>query len=276
MEMEILMKFNFNLLIVIFVAALFGSCGTSKNNVSYFQDMTPENNVLDGVENNYEVKITSDDLLAISVSSIDPNAIAIFNLPATTFLQPGADEINTTPVLQSYLVDSEGCINFPVLGKLKVAGMTRNQLADFLKKEISKYAKEPIISVNIMNFKVSILGEVKSPGTKQITNERVSILDAISMAGDLTINGMRDRVTLIRDENGKKTYHVFDLTSSEIFKSPYFYLKQNDIIYVEPNNARRKNANYSQVDQFNVSVASTIVSTVSVIASLFIALFLNK
>lgn len=270
------MKFNFNLLIVIVVAALLGSCGATKNKVSYFQDMTPENNVLDGVESNYEVKITSDDLLAISVSSIDPNAIAVFNLPATTFLQPGVDEIYATPVLQSYLVDSEGCINFPVLGKLHVAGMTRNSLADYLKKQISQYAKDPIISVNIMNFKVSVLGEVARPGTVQITNERISILDAISMAGDLTINGMRDRVTLIRDENGKKTYHVFDLTSSDIFKSPYFYLKQNDIIYVEPNKARRSNSNYSQSAQFNISVASTVVSAISVLASLCIALFVNR
>lgn len=270
------MKFNFNLLIVIIVAVLLGSCGATRNNVSYFQDMTPENNVLDGVESNYEVKITSDDLLAISVSSIDPNAIAVFNLPATTFLQPGVDEIYTTPVLQSYLVDSEGCINFPVLGKLKVAGMTRSQLSDYLTKEISKYAKDPIISINLMNFKVSVLGEVMKPGTIQITNERMSILDAISMAGDLTINGMRDRVTLIRDENGKKTYHVFDLTSSEIFKSPYFYLKQNDVIYVEPNKARRSNSDYSQAAQFNISVASTIVSAISVLASLCIALFVNR
>lgn len=271
-----LMKFKINLLVVVVLSTILGSCGTMKNNVSYFQDMTPDNDLLDGVESNYEVKITSDDLLAISVSSIDPNAIAVFNLPATTFLQPGVDEIYATPVLQSYLVDSEGCINFPVLGKLHVAGMTRNSLADYLKKRIAQYAKDPIISVNIMNFKVSVLGEVMRPGTIQITNERISILDAISMAGDLTINGMRDRVTLIRDENGKKTYHVFDLTSSEIFKSPYFYLKQNDIIYVEPNKARRSNANYSQSAQFNISVASTVVSAISVLASLCIALFVNR
>lgn len=270
------MKYSLNLFVCLLAALLLGSCGASKNKVSYFQDMTPDNNLLEGVESNYEVKITSDDLLSISVSSIDPNAIAIFNLPATTFLQPGVDEIYSTPVLQSYLVDSEGYINFPVLGKIQVVGMTRSQLADYLTKEISRYAKEPIISVNIMNFKVSVLGEVMKPGTVQITNERISILDAISMAGDLTINGMRDRVTLIRDEDGKKTYHVFDLTSSEIFKSPYFYLKQNDIIYVEPNKARRSNANYSQSAQFNISVASTVVSAISVLASLCIALFVNR
>lgn len=269
------MKFNFYFLIGLIFSILLTSCGTSRNSVSYFQDMSPDNNLLEGVESNYEVKITSDDLLAISVSSIDPNAIAIFNLPATTFLQPGVDEIYTTPVIQSYLVDSEGNINFPVLGKLHVAGLTRSQLVDFLTKKISVYAKDPIISINIMNFKVSVLGEVTKPGTIQITNERISVLDAISMAGDLTINGMRDRVTLIRDEDGKKTYHVFDLTSSDIFKSPYFYLKQNDVIYVEPNKARRSNANYSQSAQFNISVASTVVSAISVLASLCIALFVK-
>ena len=230
------------------------SCRSSKNTVSYFQDMTTENNVLEGVESNYEVNITSDDLLAISVSSIDPNAIAIFN------------------VLQSYLVDSEGYIDFPVLGRLHVAGMLRHELAEYLKAGISKYAKDPLVTVNIMNFKVSVLGEVNRPGTISITNERMSILDALSMAGDLTINGMRDRVTLYRDENGKKTYHVFDLTSSDVFKSPYFYLKQNDVIYVEPNKARRSNATYSQAAQFNVTVASSVISVVSIITSLCISL----
>lgn len=266
------MKFNiYHFVFLLLFVGFLTSCSTSRNSVSYFQDMASGKNVLEGVERNYEVKITSDDLLAISVSSIDPNAIAIFNLPATTFLKPGEAEISTTPVLQSYLVDPSGYIDFPVLGKLKVAGMTRNELADFLKKGISKYAKDPLVTVNIMNFKVSVLGEVNKPGTISITNERISILDAISMAGDLTINGKRTNVVLIRDENGKTTYHVFDLTSSDIFKSPYFYLKQNDIIYVEPNKARRSNANYSQSAQFNTSVASTIISALSVIASLCIA-----
>lgn len=250
------------------------SCKT--NQVSYFQDMTNEKNVLEGVESNYEVTITSDDLLSISVSSIDPNAIAIFNLPVTTFLKPGVSEVSTTPVLQSYLVDSKGYIDYPVLGRLKVTGLTRNELAELLKTEISKYAKDPLVTVNIMNFKVSVLGEVTKPGTVSITNERMSVLDAIGMAGDLTINGCRDRVLLIRDNNGKKEYHVFDLTSSDIFKSPYFYLKQNDIIYVEPNKAKRSNARYSQSAQFNTSLASTLVSAFSVITSLCIALFINK
>ncbi len=258
--------------VFLFISLALASCKTRVNTVSYFQDMTPDNNLLEGVESNYEVEITSDDLLAISVSSIDPNAVAIFNLPATTYLQPGMDEIYSTPVLQSYLVDSNGNIDFPVLGRLHVAGMTRYELAEFLKSGISKYAKDPLVTVNIMNFKVSVLGEVNNPGTISITNERMSILDALSMAGDLTIYGRRDRVTLYRDENGKKTYHVFDLRSSDVFKSPYFYLKQNDVIYVEPNKPRRKNATYSQAAQFNVSVASTLISLASVVTSLCIAL----
>ena len=255
------------------ISLLMVSCRS--NDVSYFQDMTNEKNVLEGVESNYEVEIANDDLLAISVSSIDPNAIAVFNLPATTFLKPGVDEISTTPVLQSYLVDSEGYIDYPVLGRIRVVGMTRHELAEMLKKEISVYAKDPLVTVNFMNFKVSVLGEVTKPGTISITNERMSILDALGMAGDLTINGNRERVLLIRDDNGKKEYHVFNLTSSDIFRSPYFYLKQNDIIYVEPNKAKRSNARYSQSAQFNTSVASTLVSAFSVITSLCIALFVK-
>lgn len=269
--MNVLSKFC---VLIILCSCLLASCKT--NNVSYFQDMVNEVNVLDKVENNYEVTITNDDLLSISVSSIDPNAISIFNLPVTSYLQPGVSEVSATPVLQSYLVDSNGYIDYPVLGRIKVCGLTRFELSEYLKKEISRYAKDPIVTVNIMNFKISVLGEVARPRTISITNERMSILDAIGMAGDLTINGNRERVLLIRDNNGKKEYHVFNLTSSEIFKSPYFYLKQNDIIYVEPNKAKRSNARYSQSAQFNISLASTLVSAFSVITSLCIVLFINK
>lgn len=242
----------------ILVAIMLTSCKTSQNRVSYFQDLG-YNVSADSIAN-YEIKICPDDQLSIYVSSVDPNAVTAFN-------SQNPDQL--------YLVDSKGCIDFPVIGKLIVAGKTRNELVEIFKDKISAYAKSPIVSIQIANFKVSVLGEVNSPGVQMVTNERVSILDAIGMAGDLTLYGERSNVVLIRDNNGKKEYHRFDLTSSDMLSSPYFYLKQNDIIYVEPNKARRGNAKYSQNAQFNISVASTVVSAISVLASLTIALLVK-
>lgn len=223
----------------------------------------------------YEIRMQPADLLSITVSSIDPNAVAIFNLPATSFLRPGQTELTTTPVLQSYLVDANGCIDFPVVGRIKVAGLTRMELTDMLKDKISQYVKEPLVNVQILNFKVSVLGEVNAPGAKGISNDRVTILDAITMANDLNIYGNRKNVLLIREINGKKEFHRFDLTSSDIFTSPYFYLKQNDVIYVEPNKARQNASKQDSQKQFNISLASTVAGVISTIASLCIALFIK-
>ena len=254
---------------------LLPSCKTS-NQVTYFQDLDQNSiELLTKQDTSYEVKICPDDQLSIFVSSIDPNAVAVFNLPLTTYLTPGTTSVSTTPSIQSYLVDSNGNIDFPVLGTLQVAGLTRNELSAMLKEKISAYAKSPLVTIQIQNFKISVLGEVNKPGTLTIPNERISILDAIGMAGDLTIYGERSNVVVIRDNKGKKEYHRFDLTSSNTLTSPYFYLQQNDIVYVEPNKARRGNSKYSQNDQYNVSVASTIISAISVIASLTIALLVK-
>ena len=255
------------LVTVILATILLTSCKTS-NEITYFQDIDKYSSEQLTKQNvNYEAKISPDDQLSIFVSSVDPNAVAIFNLPLTSYLAPGEANVVATPTIHTYLVDNKGNIDFPILGSLHVAGM--------LKEKISVYAKSPLVTVQIQNFKVSVLGEVNKPGTITIPNERVSILDAIGLAGDLTIYGERRNVVVIRDINGKKEFHRFDLTSSQMLNSPYYYLQQNDIVYVEPNKARRGNSQYSQNNQFNVSVASTIVSAISVLASLTIALLVK-
>lgn len=271
----ILRKMKIKTVILTILIASMTSCKTS-NQITYFQDITQNTSgILTEQKINYEAKICPDDQLSIFVSSIDPNSVAVFNLPLTSYLNPGEMNVSATPTMQTYLVNTDGCIDFPVLGKIKVAGQTRSELAENLKKKISVYAKSPLVTIKIQNFKVSILGEVNVPGTKVITNERISVLDAIGMAGDLTIYGERTNVLIIRDNNGKKTYHRLDLTSSEALSSPYYYLQQNDIIYIEPNKARKSNSRYSQSAQFNISVASTIVSAISVLASLTIALLVK-
>ena len=236
--------------------ALLSSCKTT-NQITYFQDInsySPE--LLQEKNIDYEAKICKDDQLSIFVSSVDPNAVAAFNLPLTSYLAAGEKDVVTTPTVQTYLVDSKGDINFPILGRIQVTGMSRSELANYLQTKISAYAKSPLVTVQILNFKISVLGEVNSPG-------------------DLTIYGERKNILLIRDNNGKKEFHRFDLTATDLLESPYFYLQQNDIVYVEPNKARRGNAKYSQSDQFNVSVVSTIIGGISVFVSLAIALLVK-
>ena len=215
---------------------LLTSCRTS-DQVTYFQDLAQSTSgqLTEQDDLRYETKICPDNQLSIFVSSIDPNSVAVFNLPLTSYLSPGETYVSATPTIQTYLVDANGYIDFPVLGKIKAAGYTRSELAEILKEKISAYVKSPLVTIKI---------------------ERTNVL-------------------LIRDKNGKKEYQRLDLTSSEIFTSPYYYLQQNDIIYVEPNKARIGNASYSQSAQFNISVASTIVSAISVLASLTIALLVK-
>ena len=148
-------------------------------------------------------------------------------------------------------------------------------MAELLTEEISEYVTSPLVTVKINNFRVSVLGEVRAPGTKNFSNERITILDALSAAGDLDIYAKRENILLLRDNNGKKEFHRLDLTSSDLIKSPYYYLQQNDVIYVEPNKARQSNARYSQRTSYNMSIISTVISAVPVIASLTIALLIK-
>ena len=266
---------NFKNFTLLFVVLLLTSC-KSKLNVTYFQDLENISSGQIASNNaNYEAKIVPDDQLVIQVSGMDPAAVAMFNLPAVSFQSTGETSISTTPALQTYLVNSQGDIEFPVLGKIHVEGMTRTQLSDYLKEKISAYAKNPLVNVKINNFKISVLGEVGSPGTKRISSERVTIIDAIGMSGDLGLYANRDNILIIRDNKGQKEFHRVDITSSDIMNSPYYYLQQNDVIYVEPNKARQKNSRISAKDQYNISLISTIVSVASVIASLGIALLIK-
>ncbi|MDD6209467.1 MAG: polysaccharide biosynthesis/export family protein [Bacteroidales bacterium] len=254
---------------------LITGCKVPKD-VAYLSDVNIKNQAKEIYEaQKYVSYIAPDDILAITVSSVDPSAVAAFNLPAVTYMEPGEKEMRSTASLQTYLVDNEGYINFPVLGRVKLGGLTKKDAIALLEERISEYVKDPIVSIQFLNYKITVQGEVMKPGEYVLKNERVSILDALGMAGDLTINGERTNILLIRDNNGTIETHRFDITSSELFKSPYYYLKQNDIVYVEPNKARKKNARYSQAEQFNVTVASTLISAVSVITSLVIAVVLK-
>lgn len=255
-------------------AALLASCSTSKSQLPYFSDLTADEGVLELQK--YSTTIKPDDELFISITSpSSPEFTDAFNLPLTNTgsKQNLANKVTTTPLQQTYVVDSKGDITMPVIGKLHVAGMTVEELRDKL-TEIAhrEAASDALVQVELINFTVVVAGEVNSPRIVYISKNRYSILEAIGAAGDLTPYGERSRVLLIREEDGKKIYKRLDLNSSDILNSPYFYLRQNDYIYVEPNNIREENAKYNQNNSYKLTVISTIVSAASVIASLVIAL----
>ncbi len=254
------------------------SCASKRTNLAYFTDIDKIQSGIMGTTD-YTLKVVPDDRLNISVSSLDPQASQLYNLPSqyTPVLDPNTGQpiLSPTNTSNSYLVNSKGDITFPVLGTLHVEGMTAEEIADMLTKRISSSVEDPIVTVSISKFNVNVLGEVNHPGMVTSQGERFSIIDAISKAGDITQYGVRENVLLIREEDGKKVYHHLDLSDSKIFDSPYFYLKQNDMVYVAPNNVKAENASYNVNNGYKVQVTSAIISACSVVASLVIALVIK-
>lgn len=218
------------------------------------------------------ITIEPNDELLITVSSSVPEASAVFNLSSGMTLTSADLPAAGQQRLQTYIVNSQGDIQFPQLGKIHVAGLTVPELTDELTTRIEKYVEDPFVRVELVNFKVKVLGEVLKPGTVTVHTDRYTVLDALADAGDMTMYGVRESVLLVREEDGKLAYHRLDLTDSKLMESPYFYLKQNDALYVEPNKAKSGQSDYSQNDSYKLSVVSTCVSGISVIVSLIIAL----
>ncbi|WP_138272547.1 polysaccharide biosynthesis/export family protein [Parabacteroides merdae] len=249
------------------VVVLCTSCASSKK-VVYLQDVVPLKQ--QDIEQKYEVYIHNDDLLAIMVNSKNPELALPFNMPMVSY-QLGSQTAPQQRVL-GYLVDTNGDIDFPILGKLHVAGLTRLQLTDMIKQRLidEDLIKDPIVTVQFLNYKVSVMGEVNRPGSFNISGDRITLLEALSMAGDLTIYGRRDRVAVIREKDGKRTILMHDLRSSDIFNSPCYYLQQNDIVYVEPNKAKAGQSEINQNKSVGVwlSAASILVSIASLIVTL--------
>ncbi len=259
-----------------FLLSLFITSCKSTRDVSYFQDLSSEIPVEVFQPNqNHVLKFKVGDILAITVTAIDPNSVAIFNTPVVSYMTPNSDKLSISQQLLTYTIDNNGCVNLPVLGQVKVAGLSRVEVIDLLQNRISKYVNDPIVNVQLVNFRISVLGEVLTPGSYPVDNERVTVLDALAMAGDMTITGNREDICIIRDENGEKKVIKIDLYNSDILTDSAFYVQQNDVIYVRPNRAKSRNARYSQRDSFNISLFSTIVSTVSVLTSLLIALLIK-
>ena len=266
------------LLIMLMVAVTLLSCTSTKdNNLAYFKDILEnQSGVLTSQQNNYPIRIQPDDELVISVTSVVPEATAAYNLPMDNPATRGSLRQATQPRTQTYIVDHEGYIMLPVLGRFLVKDKTTSEIAKEITALVSQDVKDPYVRVDLLNFSVDVIGEVNNPQRTYSGHEKFTVLDAIAQCGDLTEYAKRDRVFVIRTEDGVSSYHRLDLNNSEIFNSPYFYLRQNDVVYVEPNQIRIDNSKYNQNNAFKLSVLSTVVSSASVIVSLIIALVASK
>lgn len=233
----------------------------------YFQP-SENDTIAQGFEH-YEMRFREGDLLHIDVSGATPEAVAIFNpIPnISTRANYSGSYRSDNPQVVGYIIDSKGNINFPVIGKVKAAGKTKLELEKTMVEMLEGHIDTPIINIRLRNFKVSVLGDVKSPGTFTIASERVTLPEAIGIAGDLSITAKRKNVLVIRNTNGKKKEYRIDLTSNEVFNSPVYYLQQNDVVYVEPNQAKMNTSKFSPVYSVLISVSSLIITTVVLITS---------
>lgn len=261
---------------LLFIAWAAVSC-SAPSHVTYFQDLRPgesEQKIIAATE----IKVRPGDKLSIIVNSRDPQLTQLFNLPYVTqqlgqiSTSKGSGSISgTSQGISGYTVDEKGMIDFPVLGKLEVAGKNREEIAAFIKGELlaKDLVKDPVVTVEYMNLCISVLGEVANPGRYSIDRDKVTLLDAISMAGDLTIYGKREKVLVLREENGVQRVYGVNLCSAEyLYTSPVYYLRQNDVVYVEPNNVRARqatvNGNNVRSTSFWISLAS-LLTTVAVL-----------
>ena len=257
-----------NLISLFIFSVLLSSCGVSKSEIVYFQNLQLQNtentSSISSSEMPKNLSIRSNDLLSITVSALEQAAAAPFNLTilgTRTGLAASEIQFNQNQqALQNYLVDSEGNIEFPILGTVPVAGLSRQELQSVLKIKISEYVQDPIVNVRILNFQVSVLGKVKNPGTYDVGDEYLTLPQALGLAGDLTIFGERQNVLVIRQaENNTKHYKYLDLTDSNTLSSPFYMLRQNDVIYVEPKSNYLR-ASYTRNSQVYISILSALIS----------------
>ncbi len=272
MNLRIMMRrLNNRNLWLLLLPFLLTACQSYKK-VPYFQNVEVVNEV-EQQEKLYDAKIMPKDLLTIVVSCTSPELAIPFNLTVASnagIAVSTSSYVTTQPVLQPYLVDNEGNINFPVLGELKLGGLTKREAEQLIIDKLKPYMKEtPIVTVRMVNYKISVIGEVTRPGTFTISNEKVNLLEALAMAGDMTVYGLRDNVKLIReDANGKQQIVTLDLNKAETILSPYYWLQQNDIVYITPNKAKARNSDVGNSTSLWFSATSILVSIVSLLVNI--------
>ncbi|WON96142.1 polysaccharide biosynthesis/export family protein [Sphingobacterium sp. UGAL515B_05] len=258
--MKLYLRYSLFLGIFSIFLLLMSSCESRKNMV-YLQ---PDSTKINTLYEQFVPKIQPNDILTIVVTAADPKVTAPFN-PVSTMTSGTISQAADMAMRPVYTVDNQGYITLPMLGKIKIAGLTRIEAIEKLRSELSQYIKEPGVNMNFNNFRVSVLGEVARPGSFVMPSERVTVLEALGMAGDLTIRGMRHNVMIIREIDGKKSTHRLDLTKEEALNSKYYYLAQNDVIYVEPNKAQINSSKLGANSNIFISVASLLITVISVL-----------
>ena len=258
------------LLIILSAVLMLSSCATVKD-IAYFQNKAVDHPEM--IDKHAGIVIQPKDQLSIVVSSRNPELVAMFNLPVVSY-QAGSEVVSSSnQKLMAYVVDNDGQIDFPVLGVLQVAGLTRWELSKMIKKMLldQQLLTDAVVTVEFMNFKVSVIGEVTTPGTYGIQGDKVTLLQALSMARDLTIFGERDNVCVIRERNGERVIYEVNLCDVDLFKSPAYYLQQNDVVYVQPNKYKKRQATVDSKGQWITSLAfsggSMILSLISIITT---------
>ncbi len=234
------------------------SCSVNKE-VVYFQDAANFETLIN--DSTFDTKFKVDDLVSINISTLDSEASAPFNLIK------GAEEGGLRPEQIDYLIDKNGEIDFPVIGKVKLVGLSPSETRQLLREKLKDYLINPIINIRIKNFTVTILGAVNRPGTYDVTGEQITILEAIGLAGDITIKGRRDNIMVIREFNGTKVYNRINLNEKESLKSDVFYLSQNDVVIVEPNKSGKTESSLDQRATIAVSILSVLITSAVVILS---------
>ena len=257
-------KYSFFILLV----ALVTSCSAPKN-VAYFQN---SDNVDLSQSYLYDARIMPKDILTITVNTVNPEAAAPFNLTVPTSFNNQTRSTYSQPILQTYLVDNEGNIDYPVIGRLAVGGLTKSECEKLIHDKIQPYLnanENPVVTVRMSSYSISVLGEVTRPGSYQVSREKITILEALAQAGDLTIYGVRENVKLIReDAKGHKEIHTINLNDANLLTSPYYYLQQNDIVYVEPNKVKAQNSTIGQSTTLLISATSILVSIAALVVNI--------
>jgi polysaccharide export outer membrane protein len=256
--------YSINIKLFFIVLILASSSCVSYKNIPYFQDLNTTHVTTEDITNYTPNTIQPQDELFIDINSLNPEASTIFNNSLES------SRTNALP-LYEYLVNEQGEIKLPLVGAMKVSGLTTDQLTTLLTQRLLQYLKEPKIAVRIINFKVSVLGDVARPSVYSSTTERLTITEALSLAGDLNVTADRKNIIVVREVNGKRQFYPVDLTSKDIFESPYFYLKSNDLVYVKPGKHK-----VSTIEPSGYRNASLIISALSVFATLAILLFRNN
>ncbi len=258
-----MLKLKNYLCLIALSVLLLGSCAAPKN-IAYFQNRLVDHP--EQIDKHAGIVIQPKDMLSVVVTSKNPELVVMFNLPVVTY-QTGS-EVSTGGYqrIMGYVVDNDGCIDFPILGKLKVSGLTRWELSEMIKDKLVSggYLSDAVVVVEFMNFKVSVLGEVNAPGTYTIEGDKATVLQAISLAKDLTIFGLRENVTVIRERDGERVIYQINLCDVSMFNSPAYYLQPNDIIYIEPSNIKTRQ---STTDDKALRMTSIMVSSGSLLVS---------